>query len=41
MELEFGSVGFLGEGETGVPEEKTHKTKKKLHRHKQWRRFGI
>ena len=28
IELEFGSVGFLGEGETGVPEEKPTKPKK-------------
>ena len=28
IEWEFGSVGFLGEGETGVPEEKPTKPKK-------------
>ena len=37
IELEFGNVGFWGEGKTGVPEEKPlgarTRTKKKLHPH--------
>ena len=37
VELEFGNVGFCGEGETGVPEEKPlgakERTKNKLNQH--------